>query len=112
MAGTEFVSLAVVAGLYRVTLVEQEPVDVNVIGADIMRWEQVNGKSFFEGAAGLSRIAWVAWAAMRRQKLTDLEVADFIAQVADLERQAEAEDDEDDEEAAELPTPTGAVGTA
>lgn len=109
----EFTSLAVIAGLYRVKLIDAEPVEVRVIGADILRWEQVNGKSFFAGEVGLSRIAWVLWAAMRRGKLTALEVADFMAAVEDLEKQddeppAEAEDDN---EGAELPTPTRAAGT-
>lgn len=108
-----FVSLSAISGTYRVTFLDGDPVEVEVIGADVMRWEQVNQKSFFASDPSLSRIAWVVWAAMRRQRLTDLEVSAFIASVADLEqgRDTTGEDDEDEEGVA-LPDPTEADITA
>ena len=103
-------SMAGVTGAYRVTLTGEEPVEVTLIAADIMRYEQVNAKSFFSGDVSLSRIAWVVWAAMRRTKRTDLEVAEFLARVEDIESEDDgAEEDEDD--GVQLPDPTAEAFT-
>ena len=114
MAGVEYTSLAIVAGDYRVTLVDAEPVLIRIIGADILRWEQVNGKSFFAGEVGLSRLAWIAWAAMTRKKLTELSVADFMASLEDLEKQDEEPEQSgevEEDEGVPLPSPTEVAGT-
>ena len=108
----EYTSLAIVAGDYRVTLVDAEPVLIRIIGADILRWEQVNGKSFFAGEVGLSRLAWIAWAAMTRKKLTELTVQDFMSSLEDLEKQDEEPEvsGEEEDEGVPLPPPTEADG--
>lgn len=107
----KFASVAGLTGNYRIRFLDtEEPLIVRVIAADIMRWEQVNAKSFFEGTPSLTRMMWVAWAACRRQRLTDVDTpADWFKQIEDLEKE-EIDDDEDSdtEEVAELPTPTEA----
>lgn len=113
MAKKKFVSLAGLTGNYRVTLVDQEddPILVRVIASDVLRWEQVNNKSFFEGEVSFSRMVWVAWAALRRQKLTDLDIDKFLVGIIDVEQ--ERVDDDDDEDAqVNLPVPTEADTTA
>lgn len=106
----KFESVAGLTGRYRITLDGEEPVIITVIAADIMRWEQVNSKSFFAGDVSLTRMAWVAWAACKRLKHTDLDVADFLARVEDVEKEDLGDGgddvDEEDEEAVELPDPT------
>lgn len=111
-----FQSLGLVTGLYRVTLVGADPVEIDVKVFDILRWEQVHNKSFYEGAIGMSRLAWAAWAAMTRAKLTELKPDQFLAQLEDLERFEEPEPEEESGEAEEdlgvpLPSPTRAAGT-
>ena len=116
----KFTSMAGMTGNYRITLVDQEPVEVHVIGADILRWEQNNGvKSFFEGEVGLSRLSYVAWAAMRRTGVTGLTLADFMKSFVDLEAEDDKDDEDEDEEDAqegddgvELPDPSEGDTTA
>lgn len=111
----QFQSVALVTGDYEVKLVnDEEPIIVRVIGADILRWEQVNQGSFYAGEVSLSRMAWVVWAALRRQRKTDLEVSAFLAQVEDLavEREMAEDDEAEDDDSAWLPDPTEADTTA
>lgn len=111
---SDFTNIGIITGIYRVTLVDAEPILVKVIGADIMRWEQVNNKSFFEGALGYSRMAWVVWAAMTRGKLTELKLPEFLPVVEEIERQDEEPEKsgEAEDEGVPLPDPTEAAGTA
>lgn len=115
----KYTSMAGMTGNHRVTLVEHDPVIVRIIGADIMRWEQnEGGKSFFEGEIGLSRMAYPAWAAMRRKHLTELTFAEFMKNLEDLESEDDVEEEASDEdedgaaEVVELPGPTEADTTA
>ena len=108
----EFVSLAGITGDYRVTLQDRDPLDVAVIGADVMRWEQINQRSFFEGTPSLSRIAFVCWAALRRTKQLDIPVEQFLRDVVDVEQSTPADDDAEDEAGAVLADPIEAGITA
>lgn len=111
---SNFNSMAGVTGLYRVTLTGQEPVEVRIIGADVMRYEQSQNKSFFAGDVSFTRVAWVAWAAMKRKGFTDLSVADFLKEIEDVEREAQADDAEEllaDDGTGDLGDPTEAVFT-
>ena len=105
-------------GGYQVVLVDaDEPLEVDVIGADLLRWEQVTKGSFFSGEVGLSRIVWIVWAAARRQRKTTDEVAEFMAKVVEIRTEdnrppAAEEDTEADEYGVPLPDPTEAGITA
>ena len=113
-----FKSMAGFTGLHRVTLVDQEPIEVNVIGADIMRWEQnEKGKSFFDGTPSLSRLCFVTWAAMKRQQMTEVTFSEFMKAFVDLEAEEDEDEDtegDDDEEGGgvELPDPSEGDTTA
>ena len=112
-APTQFHSLTAVTGLYQAKLVgDAEALEVRVIGADVLRWEQVNQKSFFAGEVGLSRIAWIVWAALRRTKTLDVEVAEFMASLEDVLAESDEVDEDEDDDGVELPTPTEADFTA
>lgn len=107
----KFTSMAGMTGNYRITLVDAEPVEVRVIGADILRWEQTNsGKSFFEGEIGLSRLSYVGWAAMKRTNKTDMSLAEFMKSFVDLESEDDTPEPEADEEeeggGVDLPDPS------
>lgn len=112
---SKFNSMAGVTGLYRAILTGQEPLEVRVIGADVMRYEQIQKKSFFEGdGISFTRIAFVVWAALHRTGQTDLNVQDFLKGLEDIEREGADDEDEDDEfegdlgddGSMELPDPT------
>lgn len=116
----QFKSMAGLTGEYRIKLVDQEPIEVRIIGADMMRWEQSEkGRSFFEGdTIPLSRLAFAAWAALRRTNKTELVFAEFMKSVEDIETEKtddesdEDEDVEDVDDGVVLPDPTDGDTTA
>ncbi|MGN8690016.1 hypothetical protein ACTQ29_08900 [Bifidobacterium boum] len=68
-------------------VVDGKPLTVQVIAADVLRWEQ-NNKAAFVGSDGsmpLSRMAWVAWAAASRLGLYDETVATWLTSIESLE---------------------------
>lgn len=95
----QFNSMAGVTGLYRAILAGQEPLEVRVIGADVMRYEQIQKKSFFAGeGVSFTRIAFVVWAALKRTEQTDLSVQDFLKGLEDIEREGADDEDEDEDD--------------
>lgn len=105
----KYQSMSAIAGPARVTLVDEEPVEFRIIAADVIRFEQNHKTSFFEGTPGLSRIGWVAWAAMKRLGLTELKPEEFLSKIADIETEDESADEDDvEDEGVDLPGPTEA----
>lgn len=87
----------------KIYLTDDTVIDVTNKVADVLVWEKANGRSFVQSdRPEFRQLLWVAWAAAKREKKTEVaKFDDFMHLVDDFEI---VDDDEDGEGSSEGPT--------